>query len=236
MIFITVPWVRPVWAQISSTVTRRSLKMRFSTRPFLASVRDEYGNFSIFPSNYSHCCSPEHYPHKPRQVHDEYYHNYHFLHKNIYDGTLFFSWELHKYQYTNSHLQKLHLSLHALTTGAWQVALSKTKSNRSLLHKLGCSSTSYTVTIKIYALLLDCTSYVENIGYNIGSCVLVSKQCPITSHFVFIGCVPLGLWMSQFTSHATKLHFPMCSSTCTCAFSYLYFIHLFRYFIQIHRF
>ena len=35
--------------------------------------------------------------------------------------------------------------------------------------------------------------------------------------------------MCQFTSHATKLHFPMWSSTCTCAFSYL----LFNSFISI---
>ena len=36
------------------------------------------------------------------------------------------------------------------------VALPKTKLNRSLLHQRRC--TSYTVTIKIYALILDCTS------------------------------------------------------------------------------
>ena len=43
MILITVPWVRPVWAQESSTVTRQSLRMRFSKRSLLASVRDEHG-------------------------------------------------------------------------------------------------------------------------------------------------------------------------------------------------
>jgi hypothetical protein len=93
----------------------------------------------------------------------------------FHDGTLFFSWELYNFQYTNSHLQKLYFRLHALTTGDRLVALSKTKVNRFLPHHLGCSSNSYTVTIKIYALLLDCSSYVTNIGCNIGPCDLVSK-------------------------------------------------------------
>ena len=74
-----------------------------------------------------------------------------------YDGTLFFSWELHNYQYENSHLQKLHLSLHALAPGDWLVALS----NRFFPYQRGCSSNSCTVTIKIYVLLLD--SYVTTV-------------------------------------------------------------------------
>jgi len=41
----------------------------------------------------------------------------------------------------------------------------------------------------------------------------------ITSYFVFISCSPRWLWMSQVTFYAAKLHFQMCSSTCTCAFS-----------------
>ena len=47
---------------------------------------------------------------------------------------LFFSWELHNYQYENSHLQKLRLSLHALAPGEWLVALSKPKVNRFFPH------------------------------------------------------------------------------------------------------
>ena len=82
-----------------------------------------------------------------------------FCTKKFYDGTLFFSWEHHNYQHQNSHLQKLHLSLRALAPGDWLMALSKPKVNRFFPHQRGCSSNSCTVTIKIYALLLDCTSY-----------------------------------------------------------------------------
>ena len=53
-----------------------------------------------------------------------------FCTKKFYYGTLFFSWEFHNYQYENSHLQKLHFSLHALASGDWLVALSKSKANR----------------------------------------------------------------------------------------------------------
>ena len=72
-----------------------------------------------------------------------------FCTETFYDGTLFFSWELHNYQYENSHLKKLHLSLHALAPGV----------NRFFPREQGCISKSCTVTIKIYALLLGSTSY-----------------------------------------------------------------------------
>ena len=42
----------------------------------------------------------------------------------------------------NSHLQKLHFSLHALAPGDWLMALSKPKVNRFFPHYRGCSSNS----------------------------------------------------------------------------------------------
>ena len=60
------------------------------------------------------------------------------------------------------------------------MAVSKPKVNCFFPHQRGCSSNSCTVTIKMYALLLDCTSYIKKLGTELLDTLYICRRA---THF-----------------------------------------------------